>query len=67
MEFFTDHWVLWACFFVPAMLWLAASKLANSPLRGAGLARVVAYIAGLLLVFALIHVVADVFVDVLVP
>lgn len=63
MEFFSDHWVLWTCFLVPALFWIAVadyrrltSPQASPPLPGLGLARFVAWTATILLVVGLIHV-----------
>lgn len=65
MEFFSDHWFLWLCFFAPAMSWLGLGRIAKSPIVGTRLAHVVAWISGMLLVFGLVHVTVGVILGVL--
>lgn len=57
MEFFSDHWLLWTCFFAPSVALLCAAKLAGKRLPYADAFGFVAYASGFLLVMGLIHVV----------
>ncbi len=57
MEFFSDHWLLWTCFFAPSLLALGAARLAGKRLPYADAFGAVAYVSGFLLVMGLIHVV----------
>ncbi len=57
MEFFSDHWLLWVAFLVPALVVYAVTKAAGKARRLGEFAGVVAYVAGILLGFGLIHVV----------
>lgn len=59
MEYFSDHWFLWACFFLPAVAWLSAGKLAKRELPLSGVAALVATISGALLAMGAIHVAVD--------
>ncbi|HSD11969.1 MAG TPA: hypothetical protein VLC10_00275 [Patescibacteria group bacterium] len=63
MEFFSDHWLLWTCFFAPAIALLGAAKLARKRLPLEDAVGVVAFISGFLLVMGLIHVVVGFAVD----
>lgn len=57
MEFFSDHWLLWTCFFAPAVVALGAAKLAGKRLPHADAFGAAAYVSGFLLAMGLIHVV----------
>ncbi|HTM68143.1 MAG TPA: hypothetical protein VL426_02485 [Candidatus Binatia bacterium] len=59
MEFFSDHWLLWTCFLIPALAAMAAEKAAGRPLWIAGPARFAAFVAACLLGMGLIHVAVD--------
>jgi hypothetical protein len=63
MEFFTDHWLLWASFFAPSTLWILAEKARGSPLPFGSLARLCAYVSGALLVMAAMHASVELIVD----
>lgn len=56
MEFFSDHWLLWTCFFAPSVLLLGAAKVMRKRLPFADAIGLVAYGSGFLLVMGLIHV-----------
>ncbi len=55
MEFFSDRWALWACFFVPAFVWLYAGMPPRRKLPFTRLAAVVAIVSGGPLVLAGVH------------
>ncbi|MEY4744793.1 MAG: hypothetical protein RL272_738 [Candidatus Parcubacteria bacterium] len=55
MEFFSDRWLLWSAFLVPALAVLAAAKRAGKPSWLVDLAGFVAFVSALLLGMGLIH------------